>query len=100
MGTTLMGSDTSAPYSLSYNTRLQTTNGTKAITAKAYDTWNNAAASAAVSVAVVLPAVAATGDCAAIVDAGPGDTSGSSSRGGTTAAAPTRFSNSRRAINL
>jgi hypothetical protein len=45
-------------------------------------------------------AIVAAGDCAATVDAGPGDKSGSSIRGGTTAAAPTRFNSSRRAINL
>ena len=68
VGTTLMGSDTTAPYSISYNTRNQTTNGTKAITAKAYDTWNNVATSAVVNVTFdndfVPPTVALTAPAA------------------------------------
>ncbi len=40
VGSTQVGSDSSAPYSFSYNTRLQT-NGDKVLTAKAYDAVNN-----------------------------------------------------------
>jgi uncharacterized membrane protein YtjA (UPF0391 family) len=49
VGTTSVGTDTTAPYSISYNTRLLA-NGVKSITAKAYDAWNNVTTSAAVSV--------------------------------------------------
>jgi len=49
LGSSLLGSDTTAPYSLSYNTRNQT-NGAKVITAKAYDAVGNAGASAPVNV--------------------------------------------------
>jgi subtilisin family serine protease len=49
VGTTNVGTDTSAPFSLNYNTRLQS-NGAKSITARAYDSWNNLTTSAAVSV--------------------------------------------------
>ena len=63
VGTTLISSDTSAPYSYSYNTRLQA-NGAKVITAKAYDTWGNTGTSAPVNVTFdndfVVPTVALT----------------------------------------
>jgi subtilisin family serine protease len=49
VGTTKVATDTSAPYTYSYNTRLLA-NGAKAITAKAYDSWNNVSTSAAVNV--------------------------------------------------
>ncbi|WP_224249930.1 Ig-like domain-containing protein [Hyalangium gracile] len=49
IGTTQVGSDTSTPYSFSYNSRLQA-NGAKVLTAKAYDAFNNVATSAAVNV--------------------------------------------------
>jgi subtilisin family serine protease len=49
LGTTLLGSDSSAPYSINYNTRLQG-NGDKVITAKAYDTVGNVGTSAPVNV--------------------------------------------------
>ena len=49
VGTTRVGTDTSAPYTYGYNTRLQT-NGAKVITAKAYASWNNASTSAPVNV--------------------------------------------------
>jgi hypothetical protein len=49
VGTSLVGSDTTAPYSYNYNTRTQP-NVTKAITAKAYDSVNNVGTSAAVNV--------------------------------------------------
>jgi subtilisin family serine protease len=49
VGTTRVGTVTSAPYTYSYNTRLQA-NGAKVITAKAYDTWNNVSTSAPVNV--------------------------------------------------
>ena len=48
-GTTMLGSDTTAPYSLSYNSRNQA-NGVKSITAKAYDAVGNVGISAPVSV--------------------------------------------------
>jgi Bacterial Ig domain len=44
-----VGTDTSAPYSFSYNTR-SLPNGAKVLTAKAYDTWNNVGTSAPVNV--------------------------------------------------
>ena len=49
VGTTRVGTVTSAPYTYNYNTRLQA-NGAKVITAKAFDTWNNVSTSAAVNV--------------------------------------------------
>jgi uncharacterized delta-60 repeat protein len=49
VGSTQVGSDTTAPYSYSYNTRLQA-NGAKVLTARAYDTLNNVSASASVNV--------------------------------------------------
>jgi hypothetical protein len=49
VGTTQVGSDSSAPYSFSYNTR-NLPNGAKVLTAKAYDAFNNVATSAAVNV--------------------------------------------------
>jgi len=49
VGSTNVGTDTSAPFSLGYNTRLQS-NGTRPITARAYDSWNNLTTSTAVSV--------------------------------------------------
>ncbi|KFE60805.1 Ig-like domain-containing protein [Hyalangium minutum] len=64
VGNTLIGYDTTSPYSLSYNTRLQTTNGAKVLTAKAYDSWNNVSISAPVNVTFdndfVAPAVTLT----------------------------------------
>ena len=44
VGTTRVATDTSAPYTYNYNTRLQG-NGDKVITAKAFDTWNNVSTS-------------------------------------------------------
>jgi len=44
-----LGTDTSAPYSFSYNTR-SLPNGAKVLTAKAYDTLNNLGTSAPVNV--------------------------------------------------
>jgi hypothetical protein len=49
VGTTRVGSVTTAPYTFSYNTRLQA-NGAKVITVKAYDSWNNVSTSAPVNV--------------------------------------------------
>ncbi|HVG58850.1 MAG TPA: Ig-like domain-containing protein, partial [Hyalangium sp.] len=49
VGTTRVATVTAAPYTYSYNTRLQA-NGAKVITAKAFDTWNNVSTSAAVNV--------------------------------------------------
>ncbi|HEX8698891.1 MAG TPA: kelch repeat-containing protein [Myxococcaceae bacterium] len=49
VGTTQVGSDTTAPFSFSYNTRSQA-NGAKVLTAKAYDTLNNVGTSAPVNV--------------------------------------------------
>ncbi|HEX8699924.1 MAG TPA: Ig-like domain-containing protein [Myxococcaceae bacterium] len=49
VGTTQVGTDSTAPYSFSYNTRLLS-NGAKALTAKAYDGLNNAGTSVAVNV--------------------------------------------------
>jgi N-acetylneuraminic acid mutarotase len=49
IGTTQVGADTTAPYSFSYNTRLQG-NGARVITAKAYDAANNVGTSASVNV--------------------------------------------------
>jgi subtilisin family serine protease len=49
VGSSSVGTDTTAPFSYSYNTRLQP-NGAKVITAKAYDSLNNVATSAAVNV--------------------------------------------------
>jgi hypothetical protein len=51
VGTTVVGSDTTAPYSFSYNTR-SLPNGAKTLTATAYDTLNNMGTSAAVNVTV------------------------------------------------
>jgi N-acetylneuraminic acid mutarotase len=48
-GTTQLGSATTAPYALSYNTR-GFPNGAKVLTAKAYDTLNNVGTSAPVNV--------------------------------------------------
>ncbi|WP_169787002.1 Ig-like domain-containing protein [Hyalangium minutum] len=48
VGTTAVGSDATAPYSFSYNTRLLP-NGAKVLTAKAYDTLNNLGTSAPVN---------------------------------------------------
>ncbi|HEX8702679.1 MAG TPA: S8 family serine peptidase [Myxococcaceae bacterium] len=50
-GTTLIGSDTTAPYSVSWNTGL-VANGTYSLTAKASDAAGNVGTSAAVSVSV------------------------------------------------
>ncbi len=50
-GTTLIGSDTSAPYALSWNSAT-VANGTYALTSKAYDAAGNVGTSAAVSVTV------------------------------------------------
>ena len=50
VGSSRVATVTTAPYTYSYNTRLQTTNGAKVLTAKAYDTWNNVTTSAAVNV--------------------------------------------------
>ncbi|HYI02556.1 Ig-like domain-containing protein [Hyalangium sp.] len=50
-GTVRLGTDTSAPYSLSYNTR-SLPNGAKALTAKAYDAVGNGGTSAPVNVTV------------------------------------------------
>ncbi|MBN1203581.1 MAG: S8 family serine peptidase, partial [Myxococcaceae bacterium] len=49
VGTTLVGSDTTAPYSYSYNTRLQA-NGAYVISAKAYDALGNVGTSDPVNV--------------------------------------------------
>jgi subtilisin family serine protease len=49
VGTTRVGTATVAPYTFNYNTRAQP-NGTKAITAKAFDSWNNVSTSAPVNV--------------------------------------------------
>jgi len=49
VGSTLVGTTTTAPYSFSYNTRLQP-NGAKALTAKAYDPLGNVSTSATVNV--------------------------------------------------
>jgi hypothetical protein len=49
VGTTQVGTDTTAPYSFSYNTR-SLTNGAKVLTAKAYDGVNNVGTSAPVNV--------------------------------------------------
>jgi hypothetical protein len=49
VGTTQVGSVTTAPYAFSYNTR-NLPNGAKVLTAKAYDTLNNVATSAGVNV--------------------------------------------------
>jgi hypothetical protein len=63
VGTTQVGTDTSAPYSYNCNTRLLP-NGAKVLTAKAYDAANNVATSAAVNVTFdndfTLPTVALT----------------------------------------
>ena len=50
-GSTLLGTDTTAPYSLNWNTAT-IGNGTYSLTSKAYDAAGNSAASAAVSVRV------------------------------------------------
>jgi hypothetical protein len=50
-GSTLLGTDTTAPYSLSWNTRT-VTNGVRSLTAKAYDAAGNVGTSAAVTVIV------------------------------------------------
>lgn len=50
-GTTLLGSDSTAPYSYSWNTT-SVANGAYSLTARAYDAANNSATSAAVNVTV------------------------------------------------
>ncbi|WP_083969068.1 Ig-like domain-containing protein [Hyalangium minutum] len=50
-GTTLIGTDTAAPYSLSWNSRT-VANGIRSLTAKAYDAAGNVGTSAAVTVLV------------------------------------------------
>jgi hypothetical protein len=61
-GTTLLGTDTTAPYSIQWNTSAETP-GAYSLTARAFDTGNNSATSSAVSVTVadsVAPTVAIT----------------------------------------
>jgi subtilisin family serine protease len=61
-GTTLLGTDTTAPYSIQWDTSVETP-GTYSLTAKAFDTGNNNATSVAVSVTVrdsVAPTVTIT----------------------------------------